>query len=175
MLARPGINFKLVPQELLPERPISCCSMAAEAIGGCCQPFRLTGLYVPPPPTVRASGESIRAILAENSFNSWRGQPLNHLICGDLNPPGRREQFEEWIGESGLLELNDPRVPTYPSGNTLDYILLLPGESHFLSERRGPTREGVISKSTSSRQVCSPQQDQMLIIQCNWISRLPGN
>ena len=97
--------------------------MVVEAVGGCSQPFRLTSIYIPPPPMAKATGEKMAGILEENAFCSWRGQRLNHVVCGDLNPPGWREQFEEWLSETGLLELNDPRVPTYPSGNTLDYIL----------------------------------------------------
>ena len=131
ILARPVIDVSLVPQELLPWwllRPVSCCPMVVEAVGGCSQPFRHTGLYIPPSPTVRARGESVATILTENSFSSSKGQRLNHLICGDLNPTGWREQFEEWLGETGLLMLNDPQFPTFPSGNTLDYILLMPGD-----------------------------------------------
>ena len=49
ILARAGIDCTLVPQDLLPERPISCCSLIVTAVGGCCQPFRITGVYLPPP------------------------------------------------------------------------------------------------------------------------------
>ena len=50
ILTRPGIDTTPVPQNLLPDRPISCCSVVVEAVGGCSQPFRLTGIYLPPLP-----------------------------------------------------------------------------------------------------------------------------
>ena len=129
MLARAGTNCTLIPQELLPVRPVSCCSMVVEAIGGRCQPFRLTGIYIPPPPTTRMTRERIAPLVAENSFGEWKGQKLGHMICGDLNPPSWRETFEEWLSEAGILELSDPQVPTFSSGNALDRILMLPGDT----------------------------------------------
>ena len=34
ILARDGIDFALTPQDLLPRRPFSCCSLIASAVGG---------------------------------------------------------------------------------------------------------------------------------------------
>ena len=66
--------------------------------------------------------------MANHSFRHWNNCRLNHIICGDLNPPSWQDGYEEWIGESGLWELSDPTIPTFPSGNALDRFLLAPGE-----------------------------------------------
>ena len=128
ILTRAGIDCTLVPQNLLPERPISCCSLIVTAVGGCCQPFRLTGIYLPPPPTAKVTPECVSSLTDDHSICFWNDSRLNHIICGDLNPPSWREGFEEWLEESGIWELSDPTTPTFPSGNALDRFLLIPGD-----------------------------------------------
>ena len=128
VLARAGIDVTPIPQELLPARPLSCCSLIVEAIGGCSQPFRLTGVYLPPPPTARVTQQNISSLVADHPFCYLGGQRLNHILCGDFNSPSWPEIFEEWLSESGIWILSDPSTPTFPSGNALDRFLLLPGE-----------------------------------------------
>ena len=48
MLTRAGVDCVLAPQDLLPKRPASCRSLIVTAIGGRCQPFHFTGIYLPP-------------------------------------------------------------------------------------------------------------------------------
>ena len=50
MVARDGVDCTLVPQELLPKSPISCCSVVINAVDNLACPFRLAGAYFPPPP-----------------------------------------------------------------------------------------------------------------------------
>ena len=127
ILSRPGIDCTLIPRDLLPRRPLSCCSLIVTAVGGCCQPFRLTGVYLPPP-TAKVTSRDVASLLDDHTFCYWNGQRLNHPICGDMNPPSCREDFEEWAGERGLWELSDPAEPTFSSGNALNRFLLGPGE-----------------------------------------------
>ena len=68
ILTRTGIDYDLVPQHLMPKRPISCCSLIITAIGGCCQPFRLTGIYLPPPPTARIKPSDVSPLLTEHPY-----------------------------------------------------------------------------------------------------------
>ena len=131
ILTRAGIDCTLVPQDVLPSRPLSCCSLIVTAIGGCCQPFRLTGIYLPPPPTARVKPRDLAPLLKDHPHCYWTGQRLTHIICGDLNPPSWREGFEEWLGEMGVWELSDPTIPTYPRGDALDRFLLIPGDEHW--------------------------------------------
>ena len=128
ILTRPGIDVTLLPQDILPQRPLSCCSLIVEAVGGCSQPFRLTGVYLPPPPTARVTKDQMSSLITDHPSCRWKGRLLNHILCGDFNPPSWQEQFDDWVGMSGLIELSDPSIATFPSGNALDRIFLLPGE-----------------------------------------------
>ena len=79
ILTRAGIECTLVPQRLLPKRPISCCCLIITAIGGCRQPFRLTGLYLPPPPTARVKPTDVAPILEDHPLCYWSGKRLGNL------------------------------------------------------------------------------------------------
>ena len=57
IIARVGIDFTAVSRRLLPAEPISCCSVAVQAADGLSSPFRLTGIGIPPPLTLRMSAE----------------------------------------------------------------------------------------------------------------------
>ena len=102
IIARAGIDCTLVPQDLLPSRPLSCCSLIVTAVGGCSLPFRLTGVYFPPPPTARVTHVQAAPLLHEHEYCKWENAQLNHIICGDLNPPSWKEDFDEWLSASGL-------------------------------------------------------------------------
>ena len=86
-------------------------------------------MYIcPPRPTARVTPNCVSSLTANHPFCFWDGCRLNHIICGDLNPPSWRDGFEECLSESGLWELSDPTAPTFPSGNALDRFLLAQGE-----------------------------------------------
>ena len=50
ILVKNGIDFRTVPQQYMPLRPLSCCSVVIEAVCGRPNPFRISGIYFPPPP-----------------------------------------------------------------------------------------------------------------------------
>ena len=59
ILIRPGLDFKIVPQCHMPSNPLSCCSVVILAAHGRPNPFRITGIYFPPPPTARVKSDMI--------------------------------------------------------------------------------------------------------------------
>ena len=127
ILARDRFDCALIPQDLPPKRPFSRCSLIVTAVGLRRQPFRRTGVCLPRPPTARLEKDSVSLLTRDHAHCHWGGRRLNHIICGDLNPPSWRGDFEEWITESSSLELSDPMTPTSHSGSTLDRLLLSPG------------------------------------------------
>ena len=131
ILVKHGIVCSSIDRDRLPQRPLSCCSVIVEAIRGCCDPFRLTGVYLPPPPTARVTEESVESITKQDYQEVHNNMILNHLICGDFNTTSWSEEYWEWISKAGAWELNDPSVPTFPTGNTLDKFLILPGTVPF--------------------------------------------
>ena len=120
IIARMGIDFTNVPQTRLPVEPLSCCSVRVHAIDGVGSPFRLTGLYIPPPPTAKMNAQFLESLTCDDELDFYGEERLNHIICGDFNPPSWSEMYDISMAESGLFDLSDPSVPTFPSGNSLD-------------------------------------------------------
>lgn len=53
-----------------------------------------------------------------------------HIVAGDFNVAGGTKEIELFLGATGLRNVNDNDVPTYPSwgpNRELDYILYSPG------------------------------------------------
>ena len=122
ILAKWGIEGDNVPQKFLPTRPLSCRSTVIHAIGDRSCQFRLTGVYLPPPPTAKMKPELLETLTRKNKYDAGQDARLNHLLCGDFNPTEWRENFEIWLGEAGLWELTDPDIPTFETGPALDRI-----------------------------------------------------
>ena len=86
ILARNGVVTRKIAQTNLPERPLSCCAIVVEAVEGCSDPFRVTGVYFPPPPTAHMTARLAEPI-TRSDFQEQEGtETLNHIICGDFNP-----------------------------------------------------------------------------------------
>ena len=92
--------------------------------------IRISGVYISPSATARAEDLTPLTSMRQQSINN-RGEQLNHLILGDLNPNSwkgdKDKMFQEWLAEQELWELTNPAIPTHNEGSALDKVLLLPG------------------------------------------------
>ena len=131
ILARNGVTTRKTNQEHMPPRPLSCCSIIVEAINGCSDPFKLTGVYFPPPPTARLTERLASPITKPEHQEHVGVEVLNHVICGDFNPTTWKEDFTEWICSAGAWELTDPGESTFEGGGALDKFIILPGTRVF--------------------------------------------
>ena len=50
------------------------------------------------------------------SFGAVKGFAVGRRLAGDFNRPSRDSAHRSWTGPRGLWELQDPMLPTYPSG-----------------------------------------------------------
>ena len=91
---------------------------------------RISGVYIPP--SADATPHMLRALTdLESQSTDSQGNVLSHLLVGDFNQHSWNkkadELFHEWMVDTGMWELSDPRVPTHRKGSTLDKFLLLAG------------------------------------------------
>ena len=105
--------------------PLNSCSILVFLYARDIPALRVTGAYFPP--SARPTTERAAMLTDHRSTAGYRGETIGHLICGDLNHPSWLTQYEEWVGEAGLMELTNPELGTFASGNSLDKFLFLPG------------------------------------------------
>ena len=87
--------------------------------------LRITGVYFPP--SAKPSIGDVAMLTDIGSVMRYKKEVVGHLIGGDLNRPSWLSTYEEWAGEYGMVELTNPALGTFASGNSLDKFLFLPG------------------------------------------------
>ena len=115
-----------------PVLPVNACSVlvySSEKAEIC---LRLTGIYLPPPPTATVTAEWLGPLSdRENQSYDAKGRMISHLIVGDFNQHswkgGTDKRYHERLLDIGAWELSDPFLPTFKTGSTLDKFVLLPG------------------------------------------------
>ena len=97
----------------------------------------IIGTYFPPKGTLDLTLEVLRNIAtARDEHREEERTPC--IIGGDLNISSWGKMYNEWIHTEGIIELVDPRIPTYTSGSAIDKLLFIPGRyipSTFLPTR----------------------------------------
>ena len=97
--------------------------------------LRVTGIYLPPPAKPRV--EDVAMLTDAGSAVKHKKEVVGHLIGGDLNHPSWLHDYEECVGEYGLMELTNPNLGAFASGNSLDKFLFLPGANIPASFQNG--------------------------------------
>ena len=129
---RQGVAHKVLPKVNRPLLPINACSMLVYPTGEEDYAIRITGVYLPPPPTVTVEPSMLDSLTEKESQTEYAtGGTISHLIVGDFNQNswkgGNDSLYHEWITEAGMWELSDPSKATHQQGSALDKFLLLPG------------------------------------------------
>ena len=86
---------------------------------------KITGVYLPP--KGGETSEKLAILTDRKSEVLVMGDRVGRLLVGDFNHPSWPLGYTEWTGMFGLWELYDHSVPTFPSGNSFDKFLSLPG------------------------------------------------
>ena len=127
-----GVAHKVLPMENRPLLPINACSMLVYPTGDEDYALRITGVYLPPPPTLTVEPYMLDSLTErESQTNYATGGMVSHLIVGDFNQHswkgGSDSLYQEWMAETGMWELSDPSMATHQQGSALDKFLMLPG------------------------------------------------
>ena len=125
-----GVACSKVKDLARPHKDIDACSCLLYPYHSVGEVVRISGVYIPP--SADATPHMLRALTdLESQSTDSQGNVLSHLLVGDFNQhtwnKKTDELFHEWMGDTGMWELSDPRVPTHRKGSTLDKFLLLPG------------------------------------------------
>ena len=129
---RLGVAHKVLPKDERPSLHINACSLLLYPTGEEDYALKVTGVYLPPPPTLTVEPHMLSFLTDLEQQEVYQtGGNISHLIVGDFNQHswkgGNDSLYHEWIAETGMWELSDPAKATHQQGSALDKYLLLPG------------------------------------------------
>ena len=125
IMAKQHIRYRKMDEKPSASLPLNSCSILVYMYARDIPALRMTGIYLPP--SAKPKVESVAMLTDAASIATHIKETVGHLMGGDLNHPSWLTGYEEWLGDYGLIELTDPSLGTFASGNSLDEFLFLPG------------------------------------------------
>ena len=126
ILVHQNFSAEELPQEKTLTPQIEYCACRVFPTADPITAIDIIGTYLPPKQTGDLTMTGLHKLIDEKDTQpEEKRAPC--IIGGDLNTTSWGILYQEWIHTEGIIELVDPREPTYTSGSAIDKLLFLPG------------------------------------------------